>query len=594
MVRPLLHAPLRFRRIIVPTGPGLYRRNPTHQSINAVNAAGQRLFTLSHRCNQGGPNSIEKEITVGSGEGKCNAEPDAKAPSGNNEPSIFAGEERHTTGPDGESTPGELEINASSSEEKISSTPKHKDASSAAPKASPGRPAVVLDEQKLVLKLPSKDLAISYIQLRDSCKCTLCVDVHSKQRNYRLSDIPPHIKAKSLEWEKDVLKVTWDDDIPGFDSSHASRYTLQQLEFPHPYPVTSATGIGRKRIPWNKNRMTKLQHWISYDDYMHNDEKFTSAMRSLATMGLIFLKDIPDSREMVEKIATRIGPLRNTFYGPSWDVRKVPEAKNVAYTSQYLGFHMDLMYMKDPPAFQLLHCIRNSCDGGESLFADAFSVAKYLYRNRPDIFKILTQTKLRYEYRHKDHNYSNTWPVFEKDPIDKGRLPARVAYSPPFQAPILDDSNAHTKYITKVQSELRALKYFARSLEKEENMFELKLQPGECVIFENRRIVHARRQFNTATGERWLAGAYLDEDVVASRFRVLQESHQDAWLNFLDMPLSQKIKQIKGDPEAVARDSDAWRGRSEDLSFLWTRNRSAARTTQEASPAHGVQAGQKP
>ncbi|KAL5048378.1 hypothetical protein BDW71DRAFT_196047 [Aspergillus fruticulosus] len=541
MVQPLLHSPLRFRRIIMPTAPGLYRRTLTRQSINAVNAARQRFFTLSHRCNQGGLNSIGKETTVSSGEEKRN-EPDGKASSGNNEPS---------------------------------------DASSAALKASRGRPAVVLDKQKLVLKLPSKDLPISYIQLRDSCKCPLCVDVHSKQRNYRLSDIPPHIKAKSLEWEKDALKVTWDDDIPGFGSSHASRYTLQQLEFPHPYPVTSATGVQRKRIPWNKNRMTKLQHWISYHDYMHNDEKFTSAMRSLATMGLIFLKDIPDSREMVEKIATRIGPLRNTFYGPTWDVRKVPEAKNVAYTSQYLGFHMDLMYMKDPPAFQLLHCLRNSCDGGESLFADTFSVAKYLYRNRPDIFKVLTQTRLRYEYRHKDQNYSNTWPVFEKDPNDKGRLPARVAYSPPFQAPILDNSNADTKYITKLQSELRALKYFARSLEKEENMFELKLQPGECVLFENRRIVHARRQFNTAT------------DVVASRFRVLQESHQDAWLNFLDMPLSQKIKQIKGDPEAVARDSNSWHGHGEDLSFLWTQNTSTARATQKSPPAQETRTAKK-
>lgn len=570
MVRPFLHAPLRFRRIIVPAVPGPCRRTPAHQSINTVNAVCQRSFALSQRYNQGGSNSIEKETAVRSGEEKVNAEPAGGATSA-------------------------LETSASPSKEKLRSIPKHKDdkdASSAAPKASSGRPAVVLDEQKLVLKLPSKDLAISYIQLRDSCRCPLCVDVHSKQRNYRLSDIPPHIKAKSLEWEKDVLKVTWEDDIPGFDSSHVSRYTLPQLKLRHPFPVTSATGIRRKRIDWNKEKMTKLQHWISYDDYMHNDEKFTIAMRHLATMGLIFLKDIPDSREMVEKIATRIGPLRNTFYGSTWDVRKVPEAKNVAYTSQYLGFHMDLMYMKDPPAFQLLHCLRNSCDGGESLFADTFNVAGYLYRNRPEIFQILAKTKLRYEYQHKDQSYSNAWPVLERGPLDKGHFLARVAYSPPFQAPILNDSNADPEYIAKLQTQLGALKYFASSLEREDNMFELKLQPGECVIFENRRIVHARRQFNTATGERWLAGAYLDEDVVASRFRVLQESHQDAWVNFLDMSVSQKVKQIKGNPEAVASDSEPSRGDSEDLSFLWTRNASAAPETRVASPAQETAEGQ--
>lgn len=167
--------------------------------------------------------------------------------------------------------------------------------------------------------------------LRDGCKCPQCVDQHSKQRNFRMSDIPTDIKPRSTEWDGSVLKVKWENDIPGFDESHTSTYTLNQLRNPSANYSYHSTGRKRKRLLWHN----WFQHrFVSYEEYMHDDEAFSSAMRNLARTGLLFVKDIPDSRAEVEKLATRMGPLRNTFYGSTWDVRTVPEAKNVAYTSQ--------------------------------------------------------------------------------------------------------------------------------------------------------------------------------------------------------------------------------------------------------------------
>ncbi len=68
-----------------------------------------------------------------------------------------------------------------------------------------------------------------------------------------------------------------------------------------------------------------------------------------------------------------------------------------------------------------------------------------------------------------------------------------------------------------------ALKEFSSLVESENNLFEYKLQEGECVIFNNRRVLHGRRQFDTETGMRWLKGAYVDTDVFMSRWRVLAE-----------------------------------------------------------------------
>jgi hypothetical protein len=71
---------------------------------------------------------------------------------------------------------------------------------------------------------------------------------------------------------------------------------------------------------------------------------------------------------------------------------------------------------------------------------------------------------------------------------------------------------------------------FAYDLESKDSVFQLKLNPGECVIFANRRVVHARNKFNTTNGSRWLAGAYVDQDAVLSRFAVAKRNDLKSWI----------------------------------------------------------------
>lgn len=64
----------------------------------------------------------------------------------------------------------------------------------------------------------------------------------------------------------------------------------------------------------------------------------------------------------------------------------------------------------------------------------------------------------------------------------------------------------------------------------QENVFEYRLEEGECVVFDNRRVLHARRAFDASQGERWLKGTYVDDDVFFSRLRVLQERFEGRWI----------------------------------------------------------------
>ncbi|KAJ6014294.1 hypothetical protein N7540_008885 [Penicillium herquei] len=398
---------------------------------------------------------------------------------------------------------------------------------------------------QLLLSAPNmNELELSYVYLRDLCKCPRCVDPHSKQRSFRLNDIPHNIKPRHIEWDGQYLEIIWNQDVEGTEEAHHSRWHYTYLENPY---IDTHDFKTMTPFLWGSDRMKKKQHWINYDDFMINGNEFTIAMRNLQRFGLIFVKGIPHSREMVENIATRMGPLRNTFYGMTWDVRTVPKAKNVAYTNQFLGFHMDLMYMNEPPGYQLLHCLENSCQGGESLFADAFFAANEMKLQHRESYDILTRAHLAYEYVHKDQIYYNTRPVFELDERT-GQL-RHVNYSPPFQAAIPEpkrvDSDDIDYKLLSPDPKLdhsdsiylrRALATFTKLLESTHNVFELKLNPGECVIFDNRRIVHARRQFNTTTGSRWLAGAYVDTDAVLSRFHICNKQNPKIWRHFDPSP----------------------------------------------------------
>ena len=85
-----------------------------------------------------------------------------------------------------------------------------------------------------------------------------------------------------------------------------------------------------------------------------------------------------------------------------------------------------------------------------------------------------------------------------------------VNYAPPFQAPFEVETTGKEK--SNWRRFVRAFKGFAEITEQEEMRFEELLQEGECVVFANRRVLHARREFDTDTGERWLKGTYVEWD----------------------------------------------------------------------------------
>lgn len=236
---------------------------------------------------------------------------------------------------------------------------------------------------------------------------------------------------------------------------------------------------------------------------------------------------------------------------------------------------MDLLHFQSPPRYQFLHCLHVSPDleGGESYFVDAYKAAEILKKKDRKAFDTLSSENVGFEYKNDGHWTYAERPTFEFTKDDPERLYA-VNYSPPFQAPFRlhpqpgsKAVSSSTAEVSGEQSEPRtkaelaaafldtpakgpaedpterihaihsALSAYSQILQDPALRFSMQLAPGECVVFDNRRILHARTGFKLRkehSGEkeeniRWLVGCYIDETSVRDRLRQL--SVETGWVS---------------------------------------------------------------
>lgn len=405
----------------------------------------------------------------------------------------------------------------------------------------------------------------SSILLRDLCGCSQCVDPSTRQKYRLTTDIPATIRPRAIAQTETGVSIVWDNDASGYDRDHTTEINAETLRqyIDTGFTVTANSSFGPRSL-WSAAEYNRLPD-MSYDEYMQSDSALYRMLMQLHTHGLAFLTEVPGSEKSVSAIAERIGPVKNTFYGYTWDVRSVPESKNVAYTSQDLGFHMDLLYMEQPPHLQFLHCIRSSAAGGASLFTDSLRSASDLLDADTGAFNSLANNTVNFHYNHPSSAlYHQSRRVLEVDGVSyrggvqnmlaayslnkhRAAFPEKnqieevddiqpmehvlaVSWSPPFQAPfgrrIAQNEPMQPLDLTseRLHAWHSAAQKFNQLIHRPEMIYERMMKPGECVLFDNRRVLHARKAFEVGDvgKERWLRGAYLDKDPYMSKLRVLQ------------------------------------------------------------------------
>ena len=244
---------------------------------------------------------------------------------------------------------------------------------------------------------------------------------------------------------------------------------------------------------------------VSCEAYLTDDAALGEALGQVVRRGVAFLSGVGTEPGAVERITARFGHIRETNYGRLFDVREEVSPTHLAYTAVGLDLHTDNPYRDPVPTLQILHVIEAAAAGGESQFTDGFAHAAALRSQSPARFEALARTAVGFVYVGAGgERYFARSPVIETSVTDEivgVRLNHRALRTP---AP----SVAEPWYDAYLD--------FYRRLHAPAARLERRLEPGEAVIFDNRRVLHGRSPYGAAaegaSGRRWLQGCYADID----------------------------------------------------------------------------------
>ncbi|MGX8013248.1 TauD/TfdA family dioxygenase [Mesorhizobium sp. ORM8.1] len=121
-------------------------------------------------------------------------------------------------------------------------------------------------------------------------------------------------------------------------------------------------------------------------------------LAAVKTYGFAVMDDLPTEPGALCKVSDLFGYIRETNYGRWFEVRAEVNPTNLAYTNLGLQAHTDNPYRDPVPTLQILSCIENTVEGGESSVVDGFGVAAALQAENPEGFRLLSSYPARFEY----------------------------------------------------------------------------------------------------------------------------------------------------------------------------------------------------
>lgn len=242
-------------------------------------------------------------------------------------------------------------------------------------------------------------------------------------------------------------------------------------------------------------------------------------LHAVRSWGFAVMTGLPCESGAFLKVVELFGYVRETNYGRWFDVRAEVNPSNLAYTNLGLQAHTDNPYRDPVPTLQLLMCLENTVEGGDSVVVDGFRAAQVLKDQHPDSFDLLSRYCARFEYAGTAGvRLKARRPVIELSA--DGELIA-IRFNNRSAAPLSDVPYEH------MEGYFEALRRLARIIEDPALAVTFKLKPGEIFIVDNTRVLHARKAFS-GSGTRWLQGCYADRDGLLSTLAAIEDDLKEA------------------------------------------------------------------
>jgi gamma-butyrobetaine dioxygenase len=358
------------------------------------------------------------------------------------------------------------------------------------------------------------------IWLRDNCRCVQCLDPGTGQKLHDITDIPEDLTVAATEDTGESVAITYAPD------GHRSVFSRSWLARHAPAEDgDQRTEDGDQRTEDGKDLWLaadldpedpRRRPEGSWPRYLAEPAERARCLDAVLRQGFVLLHDVPAENGMVLEVAASFGYVRETNYGRLFDVRVEPSPDNLAYTSREILPHTDNPYRDPVPTIQLLHCLRTADDGGDTGLVDGFCAAAALRAADADAFELLTRNPVSFGYQDKGAELQASQPLIElsaRGRVRGVRFNNRSAL--PLRLPYAELARFYPAY-----------RRWAELLARPERRLNLRLAPGDCLVFDNTRILHARTAFSMSQNSagRHLQGCYADLDGLASTLAVLRRT----------------------------------------------------------------------
>jgi len=340
-----------------------------------------------------------------------------------------------------------------------------------------------------------------HIWLRDHCLCPKCYHSDSSQKIYDTSQhtLPP--KPISVDETDTEVRIVWQED-PVHESSYSIDWLLK-----HAYdPAPQAANPNIVKL-WKQDTIQE-HHPKQFDAASDTDRAW---IKQLLTSGFAIINNL-EAEQLHPWLSKNIGPLHISEYGLTSRIkpRKGAAAKDLGLSAagHALSPHTDGSYRFGERLVQFLYVHENTTIGGETILVDGFCVAQDFMKNEPEAFKVLSNTPIGFQ--HVDH---------ETGYLFRHTIPILLAgHSGDMQAIYYSAKNNNWRLpFDQVEEFYAAYRLFSGYINDDAYHHRFRLEPGNCLLIQNFRVLHARDEYDPSSGRRDLETGYLDWSFVAGR-----------------------------------------------------------------------------
>ena len=337
--------------------------------------------------------------------------------------------------------------------------------------------------------------------VRERSKEKDAVDQSNLQRLYNQESITQDLKFKSVQKydEKNIIIC--------FSDEHKAKYCLQEL-----LSELNKDQLLPSKIYWNAESVSIEKFNFSYEE-----DEASQLLRILEyyhKYGFVIVEGLKAKKGEITSFAERIGFIRETNFGKTFDVVSVQNPIDQAYTSVELGSHTDNPYRKPVPSIQFLLCIENTSVGGDSIIIDGYKVCEDLKKNDKQAFDTLSNTIVKFKYQDKDSILEDESKIINLN--DDGSF-LQIRFNNRHDFVFYDTQEKLTEFY-------RSKRVFHSMINSKTYVIQFRIPPGGLLIMDNYRLLHGRTSYDTLKGSRFLQGLYIDHDSIESKYKILKKN----------------------------------------------------------------------